>query len=108
MPERHRISGALPLRDCPEGKIGIALPRPISDRLDGLVSLVEEAAERTSRKELLGALILAASPDVSELVTALRRFRHSAAGDARLDGRPTEAMLTLAKGRPGPRPRKKV
>lgn len=103
---RRRISGTTPLRDCPEGNVGVALPWPISDRLDGLVTRLEDAAERTSRKELLAALILDAPAEVAELAAILRRYRLAVAGHTRLDGRAVAATMAGTLRRPGPRRRK--
>ncbi len=86
----------------------MAFPLPISDRLDGLVSLAEASGERTNRKELLAALILAASSEGQALVEFLRKYRQSSAGEARLDGRDADTALTVTARRPGPRPRRRL
>lgn len=108
MTSRRRISATTPLRDCPESNVGLAFPLPISDRLDALVSFAEASGDRTNRKELLASLILAAPSEGHELVEALRKYRQSSAGEARLDGRDADTALTVSPRRPGPRPRKKV
>ncbi len=108
MSTRRRLSAATPLRDCPEGSVGLSFPLPISDRLDALVSLAEASGERTNRKELVAALILSAPSEGPELAQRLRSYRQASAGDAVLDGQETSAVLTIARRRPGPRPRRQI
>lgn len=105
MSKRRRIAADTPLRSCPERNVGMALCDPISDRLDRLVSLAEASFDRTSRKELLASLILAAPTDGPALVELLRAFRQSTAEQARVDGGESGAPLTASDRRPGPRPR---
>ena len=104
----RRISATTPLRDCPEGSVGLSFPLPISDRLDALVSLAEASGERTNRKELVASLILSAPIQGPELASNLRRYRQASAGEARTAGQGSGAVLTLAPRRPGPRPRRKT
>jgi hypothetical protein len=107
MVRRLPISATTPLRECPESNVGLALAWPISDRLDALVTLVDASGGRTNRKELLASLILAAPPDGDQLAEAVRRYRRSLAGEARLDGRDADTTVTVFPRRPGPRPRQK-
>lgn len=102
----QRIAASTPLASCPEGKLGIALPLPVSDRLDALVALVEAAGDRTTRKELLASLIFAAGPSAEQLSENLRRYRIAPASAARLDGRTDDQTVPLVKRRRGPRPRR--
>jgi len=104
----RRISATTPLRDCPEGSVGLSFPLPISDRLDALVSLAEASGERTNRKELVASLILSAPVQGSELASNLRKYRQASAGEARTTGQGSGAVLTVAPRRPGPRPRSKA
>lgn len=103
----RKISADTPLRDCPESRVGIALPAPISQRVDYLVELAEGAGERTSRKELLGSLILAAPSRGEALAETLKTYRLATAQDTRVDGAAAEATMRLPRRRPGPRPRRK-
>jgi hypothetical protein len=105
MTAKRRIRADTPLRDCPERSVGLALPVPVSERLDGLVSLAEANGERTNRKELVASMILATPVDGTLLVEDLRRYRRSSAGEAQLYGPPNESTLPLVSHRPGPRPR---
>ncbi len=104
--KRRRIAADTPLRNCPERNIGMALCDPISDRLDDLVSLAESSFDRTTRKELVASMILAAPTDGTTLLELLRSYRQSTAEQARLDGREAGTPLTASERRPGPRPRR--
>src|SRR5690349_5574542 len=107
MTARRRIRSDAPLRDAPEEGIGLTIPAPLSDRINALVDLVDAAGERTSRKELIAALILAARPLSDELATALRTYRGASVGDASLEAhRPESFELTPRKPGPRPRPRR--
>lgn len=106
MSKRQRIAADTPLRSCPERNVGMALCDPISDRLDRLVALAEGSFDRTSRKELLASLILAAPPEGTALVEMLRAYRQSTAEQARLDEGTAGVPLTSSDRRPGPRPRR--
>ena len=108
MTNRRRISAITPLRECPERNVGLALTAPISDRLDALVALAELGGDRTNRKELLASLILAAPADGDELAEAVRNYRRSSAGQARLNAGDVADFLTVVQRRPGPRPRRKL
>lgn len=107
MTTRRKIRADTPLRDCPESRVGIALPAPISQRVDDLVELAEGAGERTTRKELLGALILAAPTRGQDLAATLKTYRLATARDTRGDGVAEGPTMPLPHRRPGPRPRKK-
>jgi DNA-binding winged helix-turn-helix (wHTH) protein len=107
MKTQRRISLEAPLRDSPEEGIGVVVPAVLSDRIDALVVLVEEAGERTSRKELIAALILATSVVSDELATTLRRYRRAAVRDALLRARAGAQTILLTVRQPGPRPRRR-
>jgi hypothetical protein len=106
MTKRRRISADTPLPECPEKRIGLSLPAPISDRLDDLVTLVEQTGERTSRKELVASLILAAPGGVS-VSDLLRNYRLASARTARLNSNGEESTVAIRSHRPGPRPRRR-
>jgi len=99
-----RLPAECLLRDSPERNVGLALPLAISDRVDALVTVVEQAGERTSRKELIASLILAAGADGEELATVLRRYRQTSVRDALVE--PVSGPNAVRVRRPGPRPRR--
>ena len=87
-----------------EQSVGLVLPAVLSDRLDSLVALAERNGERTNRREVVAALLLAAKPSgaaISELIRAYRRaqVQEALVGDAAGE----EYVVGLR--RPGPRPR---
>ena len=109
MDEIVKVKAETLLRDCPECNVGLALPFPISDRLDELVSLAESNGERTNRKEVIAALILNASASGDVLSNVLKQFRTTPAGDA-LVGRASgvnKRTISRSLRPPGPRPRKR-
>lgn len=108
MATRRRISADTPLPECPEKRIGLSLPAPISERLDDLVTLAEQTGERTNRKELIASLILAASTTGEEVAALLRNYRQAKARDARPGGATAEATIVIRSHRPGPRPRRRL
>jgi len=107
MTPRRRISADTLLPACPEKRIGIALPAPISERLDDLVEVVEASGERTNRKEVLASLILAAPTAGTEISALVRTYRQTAARGARLDGGTDQPTLFIRSHPPGPRPRRR-
>jgi hypothetical protein len=86
-------------------EIGAKVPGPLSGRLDALVEVAEAAGERTNRKELLAALILAAPASGKELARLLKRYRKATVGEALVRGASRDAVLNPTRSR-GPRPRR--
>lgn len=81
------------LADADAFQIGIAIPGPLSARLDLLVQRARDSGERTSRKELLAALILAGPESEATISRLLRRYRHATVADAFIAGEdPTEFL----------------
>ena len=105
---RRRILVESLVVDSPIGGVGVVLPAVISDRLDSLVVLVEDAGERTSRKELMAALILERSAVGEDLATMLRRYRRAAVRDALVRAHPDAKSILLAARQPGPRRRRRA
>lgn len=103
----QRISADALLPQCPEKSVGLALPAPISDRLDELVRLAEAAGERTTRKELVASLILAAPSSGEDVSVLLRTYRRSKARAARIAGSPETETIAVRSYGPGPRPRRR-
>lgn len=102
---KARVDARKRLRDCNEAAVGLALPRPLSDRVDALVALIDDYGERTSRKELIAALILDAPADPIRLAGLLSTYRRATAKDALLDPKSAGATIPVTDRRPGPRAR---
>lgn len=80
------------------------LPDVVSERLDALVEHLDVTAVRTTRAELVGALLLDARADTQQLEELLRRYRLASVAEAHLGDRHGD-RLHLHAPAPGPRPR---
>lgn len=107
MTTRRRVAADTPLRECPERSVGLALPFPLSDGLDGLVALVVDSGGSTSRKELIAALILAAPIDGEVLMELVANLRRAKAHEGLLVSDRVSSFLTFCDQTPGPRPRRR-
>ena len=87
---------------------GAAVDWPVAlhHRVDQLVELAESIGERTSRKELVAALVLASPTDGNELSEMLRTYRTASTRDALLNVPSDENVVELRRRGPGPRSRK--
>lgn len=94
------------LSELPEFNVGLALPDVVSARLDALVEKANAAGARTSRKELIASLVLAAEAREEELGAAVRRYRTARARDTLVDGGADVTILNFAPRKPGPRVRR--
>ena len=105
MARPHRIDPLTRLRDCPQRAVAVDLATPLSERLDALLGILDEEGERTSRREIVSALILAAPEDGASLAESIKQYRRALARDAAVAGDAAE-VLELRRPRPGPRPRR--
>lgn len=106
MPKTSPIDSKSPLRHAEERAIGVAVPRPLSERLDLLVEVLEDAGHRAYRKDLVAALILEAPESASELEGLLRRYRTAKAGAAAIGPASRDRVLGGRPASPGRRPRR--
>lgn len=83
-------------------QIGVAIVGPLSARLDLLVQRAHDSGERTSRKELLAALILAAPENDEAISRLVRRYRRATIQDAFITGEDPAEILDPVRPR-GPR-----
>jgi hypothetical protein len=93
------------LHTCPELRIGIGLPAPLSGRLDVLVELADAEGAKTSRKEVLAALLLSASDDGDALAGLVRDYRKASIAQAMISSQSEARFLDPQRPAPGPRPR---
>lgn len=103
MAGEQTVPGDKRLLDCPEATIGLALPSPLSERLDQLVQLAERAGERTTRKELVASLILSAPIDGADLSEKIRQLRTAVVHEAVAPD--ATGRVLLSRHGPGPRTR---
>ena|ERR1700741_1234570 len=102
--DNRKLDPSQPLRDTEERPIGVAVPVPLSRRLDLLVRRAEAAGARAFRKDLVAALILAAPEEPEELLELFLRYRKATAADAAIEQDAAD-VLQLDRAKPGRRPR---
>jgi hypothetical protein len=99
------ITADTPLSSCSQVRLGLAVPFPISERIDDIVASAEEVGERTNRKEVIAALVLSTSIDGPAIGEAIRALRKARAIDALGLENSNGLEITPRERRPGPRPR---
>jgi hypothetical protein len=88
---------------CPDKQAAVAWPLPVDARLDQLLGLARDAGERTSRREIVAALVAMCDLSGEDLGALLRRYRTRRVRD--LVHVATDAdFVPFARQRPGPRP----
>ena|SRR5438045_1208074 len=94
------------LEEQPERNLGVLVPIPLSERVESLTELLwRDGHGRVSRKELVGAILLAAPEDPFELAGLLRRYRNAPVREALVGQAPDENVVTFPARAPGPRAR---
>lgn len=68
-----------------------------------LVDVANSAGLRTSKQELLAALVSAAPTSADDLEDALRRYRRSTAGDIVFGAGDDSVVISIERRRPGRR-----
>ena len=94
------------LIEAEETNAAIDWPVALHHRVDQLVSLAVSEGERTTRKELVAALVLAAPESGEELSLLLRTYRKAVARDALMNLDQGENVVELRRLGPGPRVRR--
>ena len=101
MAERQRVKADLLLRRAPEVRVGLALPIPLSMRIDDIAAELADSGFRVARRDLFAAAVLALPEDADSVVELLERYRTSTVGDVL----PIAGNATITLRRPGPGPR---
>jgi hypothetical protein len=71
-----------PVSDYPDRQAGISWPLPVDAKLEQLLQTAREVAERTSRREIVAAIIaMDTNYTGDELSKLLRRYRLARVGD---------------------------
>lgn len=91
------------LRTARDKQVGMRWPVPVDARLDGLLARATAAGERTTRRELVAALIATTDLDGPALGQVLRRYRTMSVREAMLDVDDGSKVVRIAGHRPGPR-----
>jgi hypothetical protein len=105
MPGQIRIDRSTALRDCELKPAAVSWPRAIDAYLDSLVAVAEAVNERTNRRELLAAIVLAVKPDGTRLARILREYRGATVADITSDAEAEGDFAVFERHRPGPRHR---
>lgn len=106
MAKRYEINPDEFLREAEEQQVGVSLPIQISRRLDRLVALAGSGGLRVYRKDLVAALVLAATEDSEELTELLLKLGKAKNRDAMADDEQDAEILRLERPKPGRRPRR--
>lgn len=94
------------LADQRECNLAVLVPVPVSERVDALAEALDRGGHgRVARKELVGALLFAATTDAAELAGVLRRYRTAKVRDALVGDAPSGRVISFPQRAPGPRPR---
>lgn len=88
--------------DCPDKQAAISWPLPVDAKLDRLLEAARDAGERTSRREILAALVAGAEFTGDQLGEALRAYRRSHVRDL-LDVPKGGTVIPIRRHAPGPR-----
>lgn len=103
---RHSVDATELLRLSRDRQVSLRLPLALDQRLDALVERATKAGERTTRAELLQALILDCDLDGIDVGNRLRQLRTATCGDAVLDHTMSrDNVLQFSAHKPGPRTR---
>lgn len=88
----------------PERPAAVSWPLPVDAWLERLVEQAKDAGERTSRKELVAALVASSKPSDAQLGKILRRYRTMKVREI-LPVPEGENVVPFTKQPPGPRTR---
>lgn len=102
MSSEQRIDAERRVRDTERRAATFQLPDAVSRRLDDLTEIVHDEGDRTSRQELVAALISTASTDSPALIDTLRRYRRMSVREVTIGAQQDEVVVVRRYG-PGPR-----
>jgi hypothetical protein len=90
------IADHVPNRNC-----GVQWPLPVNERLERLVKRANQTGERTTRRELLSAIVATFEASDDEVSQMLRNYRRMTVGEV-VGGEDTNVVRIEQYG-PGPR-----
>jgi hypothetical protein len=105
MPLEVRLDRASPLHASATKGASVTWPLPLDAHVDYLVDLVESAHERTTRRELVAAIVFAAPRDGRQLSKLLKSYRAATVADVTLAADVGGDIAVYRTHRPGPRRR---
>lgn len=88
-------------------QVSFRMPLALDQRLDALVQRAIDAGERTNRREVLSALLLATDLNGDGLGETLRAYRRATVSVAVLDV-PEGNVISFQRHAPGPRVRRRT
>lgn len=86
-------------------QVGLRWPAALDEFVDHLVDLVEEEGERTTRKELIAAIVATSRADGDALSKQLRAYRRMTVADCLPAADSVDNVVQIAMHKPGPRRR---
>jgi hypothetical protein len=88
----------------PDRQAGISWPLPVDAKLEELLKAARSVGERTSRREIVAAIIAMANYSGEELSNLLRSYRLARVGEV-LQSSDTSNVVKFTQHGPGPRRR---
>jgi hypothetical protein len=76
-------------------RMGMLVSSPLAGRLELLVRAADEAGVRTTRKDMIAALVLSAPADAAKIAKQLSRYWHGTVSDALIPGLPEDPIVSL-------------
>lgn len=102
MAAQVRVRADTLLCRAPEGRIGLAIPLPLSMRIDDVAASLDGIGWRVARRELIAAALLEMPTDPNTVLALIQRYRVAVVSDAvPADNKGTVALRYFG---PGPRP----
>ena len=105
MPREVRVDRTSPLSSCETKGASVTWPLPLDVHVDHLVEQVEAAHERTTRRELVAAVVYAAPRDGRQLSKLLKRYRAATVADVAAGADVGGDVAVYQTHGPGPRRR---
>lgn len=90
---------------CEAKGAAITWPIPLDNWLDELLTLADEAGQKTTRKELAAAILLQAPRDGDALAALVTAYRKAKVSDVCPPTNSRQSVIPFQVRRPGPRPR---
>ena len=90
------------LSSYPDRQAGISWPLPVDAKLEDLLKAARSVGERTSRREIVAAIVAMANFSGDELSRLLRDYRLARVGDV-LQPSDTSNVVKFTEHGPGPR-----
>lgn len=97
------MNAAAVVAECPKAPVGSQWPYPVEQRMRDLVAVANGAGLRTSKQELLAALVCATDPSEEAIVLALRSYRTATVAEISLREADDGNVISIERRGPGRR-----